>query len=233
MKNEQNKHTFSQKPFVFGLLFALLLAILIGGLFVGYNRSSMSNPGIISYENEPYLGDKDAPVKIIEFGDYKCPVCKGFNDTFFKEIDKELIQTGKVQFYFFHHPFINVDSYRSAEFAESVYKVLGNDKFWEFHEKLYDAQPADPEAENRDIYKKDYLTNLLSTMASKEEVAKVVESYDKKEGKLASNEDDALAVQLGVTSTPTLFVNGKMFLGKNLDDLKTRVDAAAKEQSEE
>ncbi|MBS2967689.1 DsbA family protein [Metabacillus sp. KIGAM252] len=230
MEKKQDNNTFSQKPFVFGLLFAILLAILIGGLFVGYNKSSMSNPGIISYKNEPYLGDKDAPVKIIEFGDYKCPACKGFNDTFFKQIDKELIQTGKVQFFFFHHPFINVDSYRSAEFSESVYKVLGNDKFWEFHKKLYDAQPSDPEAENKDIYKKDYLMNLLSTMATKAEVDKVVQSYDKKEGKLASNEDDALATQLGVTSTPSLFVNGKMFLGRDMEDLRTRVNAAAKEE---
>ncbi|MGD6817887.1 DsbA family protein [Metabacillus sp. 84] len=230
MEKEQ-KNTFSQKPFVFGLLFVILLAILIGGLFVGYNRSALSNPGIISYENEPYLGDKDAPVKIIEFGDYKCPACKGFNDTFFKQIDEELIQTGKVQFFFFQHPFINVDSYRSAEFAESVYLELGNDTFWEFHKALYDAQPSDPEAENKDIYKKDYLTNLLSTMAGKEDVDKVIESYENKEGKLAANEDDALAIQLGVTSTPTLFVNGKMFLGRNMDDLRTRVESAAKEEA--
>ncbi|MTH53632.1 thioredoxin domain-containing protein [Bacillus mangrovi] len=227
MKKDQN--TFSQKPFVFGLLFAILLAMLIGGLYYGYNQSSMSKPGMITYEDQPYLGDKDAPVKIVEFGDYKCPACKRFNETLFKQIDKELIQTGKVQFYFFHHPFINVDSYRSADFAESVYLNLGNERFWEFHEKLYAAQPDNPEAETKDIFKKDYLINLLSTMATEEEVKQVVASYDNKEGKLEANEDDALSQKLGVTSTPTLFVNEKMFLGRNWEDLKTRVDQAAKE----
>ncbi len=36
-----------------------------------------------------------------------------------------------------NYAFINNDSSRAAEFAETVYKELGNDTFWKFHELLY------------------------------------------------------------------------------------------------
>ena len=78
----------------------------------------------IQYQDEPVLGESSAPVKIVEFGDYKCPYCKQFDASFFPLIDKELIQTGKVQFFFLNYPFINTDSSRASEFSEVVYKEL-------------------------------------------------------------------------------------------------------------
>lgn len=97
----------------------------------------------INYKDQPYLGQEGAPVQIVEFGDYKCPACKNFNENIFPQIKADLVDTGKAQFYFINYPFINIDSTRSAQFAEAIYQELGNEAFWNFHKLLYEKQPSD------------------------------------------------------------------------------------------
>ena len=84
---------------------------------------------VIDYEGQPFLGEASAPVEIVEFGDYKCPSCKDFNDRLFPVIYQELVETGKAKFYFMNYSFIAPDSTTAAQFAETVYKELGNESF--------------------------------------------------------------------------------------------------------
>src|SRR3954463_6148013 len=99
---------------------------LVGLIFLSNNAKKEA----IDYAGQPFLGEKSAPVKIVEFGDYKCPYCKNFNDSLLPSIEKDLIDTGKASLYFMNYSFINVDSTRSAKFAEAVFKELGNETFW-------------------------------------------------------------------------------------------------------
>ena len=85
---------------------------------------------MIEYEGQPFLGEESAPVAIVEFGDYKCPACKAFDESLFPLIEQEFVETGQAKFYFMNYSFINNDSHRSAQFAETVYQELGNEKFW-------------------------------------------------------------------------------------------------------
>jgi protein-disulfide isomerase len=183
----------------------------------------------ISYENQPYLGDENASVNIIEFGDYKCPICKSFNESFFPLIDQELIQTGKVKFYFVNYPFINVDSERSALFGEAVYKELGNETFWKFHKLLYEKQPEDQSLERKDVFTEKFLNDTLSEVTTDENVKKVSGNFENDTSENAVETDEALVNDLGVTGTPTLFVNGKKFEGNSFGDLQKMVEEAAKE----
>ncbi|MDM5201382.1 thioredoxin domain-containing protein [Fictibacillus enclensis] len=199
-------------------------------LFVGnFGNKDDSNGGAsIDYKNQPYLGKDSADVKVLEFGDYKCPVCKNFNETLFPEIDKDLIQTGKIKFYFINYPFINVDSRRSAQFAETVYSELGNDSFWKFHELLYKKQPADQEAEKQDIFTVDFLVKTLAEATSNKDAQKVKKAFNQSKHDEDVKKDEALVSKLGVQSTPTLFVNGKRFEGSTYGDLKKQVEEASK-----
>ena len=99
---------------------------------------------VIDYEGQPFLGEASAPVEIVEFGDYKCPSCKDFNDRLFPIIYEELVETGKAKFYFMNYSFIAADSTTAAQFAETVYKELGNEKFWAFHNLLFANQTTVP-----------------------------------------------------------------------------------------
>ncbi|MEH7479866.1 DsbA family protein, partial [Neobacillus drentensis] len=182
----------------------------------------------IDYSNQPFLGEKSAPVSIIEFGDYKCPNCKNFDKNVVPIIQQELVDTGKAKFYFMNDSFINVDSTRSAKFAESVFQELGNETFWKFHDLLFEKQPEDTKYEKVDLFTEDFLVDTLKEVASDRDVEKVVKNFQDKKSDKAWDKDMDYAQKLGVTGTPTIFVNGEKFEGQTIDDLKEMVAKVAK-----
>jgi protein-disulfide isomerase len=227
-KNDRSGSNSSAK-FTFWVI-GLVVVCIAAFIFLGNHnkKQETTKTNNIDYSNQPYLGEKTAPVSIIEFGDYKCPNCKNFATNVVPIIEKELIDTGKAKFYFMNYSFINTDSIRSAKFAESVYKELGNDTFWKFHELLYKKQPTESKYEKMDVYTEEFLTSTLKEVASDAEVSKVVKNFQSKGSEDDWNKDMQLADKLGVTGTPTILVNGEMFNGQTIDDLKKMVDAAAK-----
>ncbi|MBT2734411.1 DsbA family protein [Bacillus sp. ISL-7] len=225
-RNKKTKKTNNQSSkFIFWMI-GLIAVCLVGLIFL----SNTAKKEAMDYEGQPVLGEKTAPVKIVEFGDYKCPYCKNFNDTLFPSIEKDFIDTGKASFYFLNYSFINIDSTRSAKFAETVFKELGNEKFWKFHELLYEKQPDDTEAEQMDIYSESFLKDTLSEIVSEAEVKRVVNSFKNDQSKEAWEKDMSAANKLSITSTPSIFINGVKFEGNTYDDFKKRVNEAAKEE---
>ncbi|MFJ5763400.1 DsbA family protein [Neobacillus sp. NPDC093182] len=232
-KKGTTKPQSSSSKFVFWIIGLIAIAI-IGFIFLANNqKADDSAKEEIDYSNQPFLGEESAPVSIVEFGDYKCPNCKNFADNVVPLIVKEFVDTGKAKFYYFHYPFINVDSERTAKFSEAVYHELGNEKFWEFHELIYDKQPEDTRYETIDVFTEEFLTETLEEMASEEEVKKVVAYFGTKAPEDAWESDESLGGKLGVSGTPTIFVNGKRFDGQTMDDLNKLVEEAAKEKGNE
>ena len=202
-----------------------LVVICIVGVIVLTDVNQKST--VIDVEGQPFLGEESAPVEIIEFGDYKCPSCKDFNDRLFPVIYKELVETGKAKFYFMNYSFINIDSNRSAQFAETVYQELGNEKFWAFHELLFSKQPADLSYEKVDLYTESFLEEVLAEVATEEETNKVMQAFGENKGKEAWEKDMKTANSLGVSSTPTIFIGGKQFNGSTINDFTKMVEEAA------
>lgn len=184
----------------------------------------------INYENQPFIGEESAVVSIIEFGDYKCPACKNFNESMFPAIKKDLVDTGKAKFYFMNFPFINVDSARAAKFAETVYHELGNEVFWNFHHLLYERQPEDHKYERIDLYTEEFLKDILTEVASTEEVDKVVNAFKQDKYDSALETDLAYVKEIGVQSTPTLIINGKMFEGDSYEEFLEMVEQETKHE---
>ncbi|ELK45994.1 MULTISPECIES: DsbA family protein [unclassified Halobacillus] len=218
-----------KKPWIWMLVFLGIVVIAgIIGVYAATNSDddtgSGDAPSADTYEGQPYLGDEDAEVKIVEFGDYKCPYCKDFTANTYPLIDKDLIQTGKAKFYFVNYPFIHEDSKRSAEFAEVVYQELGNETFWEFHDLLYEKQ--NPGEEQEEVYTEDYLVETLESIASEEEAQTVLEAYQNGEGEDAVERDLDLVKEWGVTSTPALFIDGERFEGSTHEDFVQAVEEA-------
>jgi protein-disulfide isomerase len=229
-KKSTKKESKSSSQFTFWVI-GLVAVCILAFIFLGNHaeKQKESNANKIDYSNQPFLGEKSAPVSIIEFGDYKCPNCKNFDETVVPIIQKELVDTGKAKFYFMNDSFINVDSERSAKYAESVYAVLGNDMFWKFHDLLFKKQPEDTKYEKIDLFDEKFLNETLKEVASESDVNKVVEHFQAKKSDDAWKKDMDYAGELGVTGTPTIFVNGKKFEGQTIDDLKEMVAKAAKE----
>lgn len=227
-KNKK-KEAKSSSTFAFWMI-GLVAVFILAFIFLG-NHSKQEDKTTttkIDYSNQPYKGKESAPVSIIEFGDYKCPNCKNFAKDVVPLIQQELVDTGKAKFYFMNDSFINVDSTRSAKFAESVFQELGNETFWKFHDLLFEKQPKDTKYEKIDVYTEDFLTETLKEIASDSDVDKVLKNFQAKKSDNAWNKDMEYVEQLGVTGTPTIFVNGERFDGQTIDDLKDMVEKAAK-----
>jgi protein-disulfide isomerase len=81
------------------------------------------------------LGAENAPLTMVEFGDYECPFCRQFQTTTFEEIRKKYIDTGKVRFISRNLP---IDGHPNAMPAAQAALCAGDQgQFWKMHDLLY------------------------------------------------------------------------------------------------
>ena len=89
-------------------------------------------------DGEPVMGDADAPVTIIAFGDYECPYCKRFHTQTFSQLKIAYIDTGKVRYVARNFP-LSFHQYANQAAAASECALQEN-RFWEYHDLLYTHQ---------------------------------------------------------------------------------------------
>lgn len=82
----------------------------------------------------PILGSDNAPITMIEFGDYQCYYCNQFYHNTESDIVKNYINTGKVRMVFKDFVIIGQDSVNAAHAAHCAQE---QGKFWEYHDTLY------------------------------------------------------------------------------------------------
>ncbi|WP_019639862.1 DsbA family protein [Paenibacillus fonticola] len=161
-----------------------------------------------AYASLPVLGNPDAPVKIVEFGDYKCPACSNFNELIKPQIQSDYIEQGKVAFYFMNYPFLDRDSDTAALAAQAVYHQ-NKEAFWDYFDALYKNQGD----ENEEWATVDFLVEL----AEKESIAidydLLRKDIEERTYLKDVEEHRNKASELRVSGTPTLFINGKEFYG--------------------
>ena len=85
----------------------------------------------------PILGSDDAPVTIIEFGDYQCPKCDQWFQNEKPTITTNYIDNNKAKLHFVDFPFLGQDSDNAAN---ASYCANDQGKFWEYHSTLYNNQ---------------------------------------------------------------------------------------------
>jgi protein-disulfide isomerase len=89
---------------------------------------------MITGNSSPSLGSKDAPITMIEFGDYQCFYCHKFYNDAESDIVKNYIDTGKVKLIFKDFTIIGQDSVTAANAAHCAQE---QGKFWQYHDALY------------------------------------------------------------------------------------------------
>lgn len=95
-------------------------------------------PVKISVDDDPVLGDKNAPVTLIEFSDYECPFCKRSFDQLLPEIKKTYIDTGKLKLVYRDFPLsFHANAQKEAEAAECA-RAQGNDvTYFKYHDQIF------------------------------------------------------------------------------------------------
>ncbi|WP_253944844.1 thioredoxin domain-containing protein [Paenibacillus sp. NEAU-GSW1] len=213
-KSKQSQRKASNKPLIFlTLAFVAVIAVII----IGMNQQN--KPVSFDYASLPMQGSADAPVKIVEFGDYKCPACQDFAQNVKPQLEQEYINSGKVAFHFINYTFIAEDSYTAALAAESV-RQQNEEAFWTYYKLLYDNQKA----ETIKWATPDYLVQLAKDAKLPIDYDLLRSDIDNKTYKDRIEKDNSLVRPMNVTGTPTLFVNGKKLNSYSYNSVKAAID---------
>jgi diadenylate cyclase len=158
-------------------------------------------------------GPKDAPVTLVQYGDYECPYC-GRAHPVLKELRERAGE--RVRFVFRHFPLDTVHprAHRAAQAAEAA---SAQGRFWEMHDLLYEAQG---ELGEEDLMR--YAAELgLDLPRFEEDLANDHHAWRIEEDRLGGD-------RAGVEGTPTFFLNGVRYTDPiDLDGLLAAVEEAA------
>jgi len=165
---------------------------------------SIKKPTFSSFTDNasPILGDENAPLTLIEFGDYQCTYCKKFFHETVESILINYVETGKVKMLF--KDFIVVDGVvggnDSMNAANAAHCANDQGMFWQFHSTLYNNW----DGEGTGWISSEQLNKFANTLElDMNEFSNCVSELKWKKLVNASHDD---AVALGVTATPTFFV---------------------------
>lgn len=207
---------------------AIVIIAILGGGFFAWSTSQTADNTLAdakllmnSTSHTTEKGTRIYPVTLVEFGDYQCPAC-GFAEAI---VEKILADNPKVKLVFRNFPLaMHKNALLAAEAAEAA---GAQGKFWDMHNVLYINQDLwssaeDPMAVMLEIAKKINVPDLEKFKAdvTAKKFASVI-SKDQQDGNA-----------LGVNSTPTFYINGKKYTGKNsLENLQKAIDDAATKEA--
>jgi len=172
---------------------------------------SLEPPRIEVAANGPGIGPENAPVTIVEFSDYQCPFCKRAEPTL-KQVAARYPE--QVRIVYRHFPLDSIHPLARPA-AEAAACAADQDKFWEFHELVWEATPdLGPEK----------LTEMAETLALDPEAFGACVGERRFQADVAKDLADGQAA--GVNGTPAFFVNGIPLSGaRSLDDFVRLIES--------
>jgi protein-disulfide isomerase len=159
---------------------------------------------LIQMKDAPSMGDANAPVTLVEYSDFECPVCRNLHDALRGMLPN---YTGKVRVVFKDFPIEQIHPWaRTAAIAGRCAYQQDPKAFWKMYDLIYDNQEV-ISAANAWTKVSDYAAQsglnaeTFKTCMASPEAANAV------------NTSRANGVQVEVNSTPTIFVNGRRIVG--------------------
>ena len=194
---------------VIGLLTGLLIGLNLPSTLLSPqqedNESSFLRVEGVSADDDPFLGSPDASITIIVFSDFECPFCKRFFDDALKDIMTNYIDTGKVKYVLRDFPLSGI--HPNAEIAaEAANCANDQEKYWEFHDLLFENQ-EDWVSGNATVEFKKY----ISLLGLNEEQFDLCLESGKYVDEILKDMQDGF--DAGVQGTPTFYINGVKVVG--------------------
>ena len=168
-------------------------------------------------EDEFVIGNKNAPITIIEYASMSCSHCASFHNNTLPDIKKEYIDTGKVRMVFRDYPF----NY-PALLGSMMMQCIESDARYDYMNALYKLQNTwvhkDPKISKKELYK-----IMQSGGMTKDEFNECYSNLDNEnlilEGVMAAQKD------FNIKSTPSFIVNGNLIEGnKNIKEFRQIID---------
>ncbi len=173
-----------------------------------------SGPVKVSVDDDPVLGNKNAPLTLIEFSDYECPFCKRYFTETFPEIKKNYVDTGKLKIVFrdyplpFHNPLATTEA-----IAANCSREQGGDAvYYKYHDEVFNRTKS-----NGQGLAKDDLYKIAADLKLNAGNFKSCLDSEKYKDEIAKDTADGSAA--GVSGTPTVFI-GKSSADGNITATK-------------
>jgi len=180
-----------------------------------------ANRALIKMNDAPSLGDPQAPVTLVEYSDFECPVCRNLHDELRGLLPK---YAGKVRVVFKDFPIEQLHPWaRTAAIAARCAYHQSPQAFWRMYDSIYDNQEiisaANAWSKMADYAERTGLNteSFKACMAGPEAGAAVDASRNNGQ-------------QLDVSSTPTVFVNGRRLVGADQHLLQQYIDYELNQQ---
>lgn len=143
-------------------------------------------------------GPADAPVTLLEYGDYQCPYCADMNPMI-KAIAK--VMGTQMRYVFRHMPLLEMHPY-AQHAAEAAEAAGAQGKFWEMHDAILQRQA-------------ELGTDLLHRLAKKIDldVERFSADLEARQYRPRVKRDFMSGMRSGVAATPTFFINGRRYEG--------------------
>lgn len=154
-------------------------------------------------ETDHISGDKNAEIFLIEYSDLECNFCKNYNKNVVKKLEKKYKDTDKVSFVFRNFPLTkqHPSSFEEAVSLECASELGGNEKFFEFRDKIFSETASDGN------FKSERLTEIAKELGLDENKFNNCLKDSKSIKKVSDSYDEALS--LGLDSTPSVFLQLK------------------------
>jgi protein-disulfide isomerase len=201
------------------------MSILFGALLIGGSITAFSNIGKSNNNNNnadekiqiqrlisqltnstvpgaSALGVENAPITIVEFGDYQCPYCAKFNNETKNDLVNRYVSTGMAKFAFKDLILNDLPQDKlSTLAAEASYCAAEQNKYWEFHDEVYENSKG----ENTGWVSKESLTGFANA-AKVNDINQFSSCLDSHKYNKVVLENDMFAKGLGLVSTPTFLI---------------------------
>ena len=144
------------------------------------------------------LGPEDAPVTLVEYGDYQCPYCADMHPMI-KSIAKSM--GAQMRFVFRHMPLMEMHPFAQYA-AEAAEAAAAQGRFWEMHDSIYEQQS-------------ELGSDLMHQLAVKLklDIEQFASDLDARRFRPRVKRDFMSGMRSGVAGTPTFFINGKRYEG--------------------
>ena len=187
-------------PFIIiGVVFGL--AIVAGYWMFSSSKPQTQTQMPTPVESMPSSGNPSSQVVTLsEFGDYQCPPCGALHP----ELKKIKAEYGsKIRLDFYQFPLTRIHNH-AMEASQAAMAARLQGKFWEMHNLLYDSQDLWKDVGDFRPILKNFALQL------KLDVAQFERDFESTQVKAAVAEDMQRGEALGVSGTPTLFINGRL-----------------------
>ena len=180
----------------------------------------------LDLKGRPVRGNPNAKVTVVNFDDFECPFCSRFHQVLFPEILKEY--GDRVAFVYKDFPLSEIHPWAiHAAVDANCLSAQNNDAYWDFADYIHANQQVVNSEKGREnqFAKLDQLTLNEANKFSLD--AKKLQSCIKDQKSDAVNASVKEGEAVGVSGTPTMFVNGQMLDGaRSVSEVRAALDSA-------